>query len=96
MANTPDFWSTIHGLYTMAAAASTVFELLMGIMADTPSAITADNYEFAVKALNDFATAGSAGAVVEHKRDRNMRRAKAVKPIEPRSVFCPLKKQVCL
>ncbi|MCJ1394233.1 GDP/GTP exchange factor for ARF [Xylographa bjoerkii] len=84
MANTPDFWSTIRGLHKIPAAASAVFELLVGIMADTPSAITADNYESAIQALNDFATAGSAGAVVEQKRDRNMRRSKAVKSIESR------------
>ncbi|MCJ1385348.1 GDP/GTP exchange factor for ARF [Xylographa soralifera] len=84
MANTPDFWSTIRGLHTIPAAASTVFEILMDIMSDKPSIISGDNYEFAIQALNDFATAGSAGAVGEQKRDRYMRRSKTVKSIEPR------------
>lgn len=86
IANTPDFWSTIRGLHTIPTAASSVFELLVGIMADTPSAITADNYEFAIEALIDFATAGSAGAMFEQKRDRNKRRSKAAKPIDARLV----------
>ncbi|MCJ1477728.1 GDP/GTP exchange factor for ARF [Lambiella insularis] len=84
IANSPDFWSTIRGLHTVPGAASSVFELLMGIMADTPSAITADNYEFYIEALNDFATAGSTGAQLEQKRDKNMRRSRAVKPLDPR------------
>ncbi|MCJ1417746.1 GDP/GTP exchange factor for ARF [Xylographa parallela] len=84
IANTPDFWSIIRGLHTIPAAAGTVFDILMGIMVDKPSAITADNYEFAIEALNGFATAGSAGAVVEQKRDRTIRRSKAIKSIEPR------------
>ena len=84
IANTPDFWSIIRGLHAIPAASGTVFEILMAIMLDEPSAITADNYEFAIQALNDFANAGSAGAVVEQKRDRNIRRLKAIKSIEPR------------
>lgn len=86
IANTPDFWSTLRSLHLITDAASSVFELLVGIMADTPSAITADNYEFAVMALNDFATAGSAGAMVEQKRDRNVRRSNQVKALNTRSV----------
>lgn len=84
IANTPDFWSTLRNLHATPDAASSVFDLILGIMADMPSAITADNYEFAVTALNDFATAGSAGAVVEQKRDRNVRRSKQVKPLNRR------------
>lgn len=86
IANTPDFWSTLCNLQAIPDAASSVFDLLVGIMSDTPSAITADNYEFAIMALNDFATAASAGAMVEHKRDRNVRRSKQVKPLDHRSV----------
>jgi len=93
IANTPDFWSTLRNLHAIPDAASSVFDLLFGIMADTPSAITADNYESAVMALNDFATAGSAGAVVEQKRDRNVRRSKQVKPFDRRSVH-PLLRSV--
>ncbi|MCJ1288215.1 GDP/GTP exchange factor for ARF [Xylographa opegraphella] len=85
IANTPDFWSIISGLHTIPVAAGPVFEILVDIMADKPSAITADNYEFAIQALNDFATAGSVGAVVEQTRDRKVRRPKAIKSIEPRN-----------
>ena len=88
IANTPDFWSTLRSLHVIVDAARSVFDLLVGIMADTPSAITADNYEFAVMALNDFATAGSAGAIVEQKRDRNVRRSKQVKPLNTELVYC--------
>ena len=70
----------------MPDSAGSVFDLLVGIMADTPSAITADNYELAVLALNDFATAGSVGAVMEQKQDRTMRRSKPVKPLNSRLV----------
>jgi brefeldin A-resistance guanine nucleotide exchange factor 1 len=77
--NTPDFWSTIRGLHTLRDASGNVFELLQTIMEDSPSVITADNYEAAIILLNDFATAGRAGAVIEQKRDRNVRRSKLVK-----------------
>ena len=70
----------------MPESAGSVFDLLVGIMVDSPSAITADNYELAVLALNDFATAGSAGAMIEQKRDKTMRRSKPVKPLNTRFV----------
>ena len=82
--NTPDFWSVIRGFLTVPEAASEVFELLISIMDDFPSAITADNYEPTILLLNDFATAGSAGATIEQKRDRNMRRSKPVKSLVAR------------
>ena len=86
IANTPDFWSTIRNLHNHGEAARIVFDLLVGIMADNPSAVTADNYESAVLSLNDFATAGSAGAVTEQKGERNVRRSKSNKQAEPRLV----------
>ena len=76
MINIPDFWSTIRGLHSIPEAAASVFEVILGILEDSPSAITADNYEAAILLLNDFASAGSAGAVLEQKRDRNVRRSK--------------------
>ena len=87
IANTPDFWATLRSLQSVTDAASSIFDLLVGIMADTPSAVTADNYEFAVMALNDFATAGSAGAMLEQKRYRNARRPKQVKPLNSQLVI---------
>jgi brefeldin A-resistance guanine nucleotide exchange factor 1 len=81
IANTPDFWLILRTLHSIPEAALSVFDLLTRIMGDKPSAITADNYEFTVMALNDIATAGSAGATVEQKRDRNARRSKNVAPI---------------
>jgi golgi-specific brefeldin A-resistance guanine nucleotide exchange factor 1 len=74
--NTPDFWSTLSGLHANGEVAGDVFDLLMGVMDDTASAVTADNYESAILLLNDFATAGSSGALLEQKRDRNPRRPK--------------------
>ena len=87
IANIPDFWSILRGLHTSQEAASGIFDLLMGIMTDANAAITADNYEFAILALNDFASAGSASASIEQKRERNVRRMKVVKPLAPRLVL---------
>ena len=83
IANTPDFWSNMRNLHNHDKAADIVFELLTVIMADNPSAVTADNYESVVLLLNDFASAGSVGAVIEQKRERNARKSKQTRPIEP-------------
>ena len=83
--NTPDFWSIVRGFHSIQEAASNVFDLLTSIMEDSPSAITADNYEPTILLLNDFATAGSAGAVIEQKRDKSIRRSKPIKPLVARS-----------
>jgi golgi-specific brefeldin A-resistance guanine nucleotide exchange factor 1 len=72
--NIPDFWSTIRGLHSIPDAAPSVFELIVSILEDSPSSVTADNYEAIILLLNDFATAGSAGAIIEQKRDRHARR----------------------
>ena len=68
----------------MPEAATNVFQLLSGIVAGPPSAITANNYESAVSLLNTFATAGSIGAVTEQKRDRNARKTNSGKQVNPR------------
>ena len=83
IANTPDFWSNMRNLHNNDKAANIVFELLTEIMADNLSAVTADNYESIVLSLDDFASAGSIGAVIEQKRERNARKSKQAKPIEP-------------
>ena len=85
--NTPDFWSTIRGFHSIQEVAGNVFELLTNIMEDSPSAITADNYKPTILTLNDFATAGSSGAVIEQKCDRNLRRSKPVKSLIARLDF---------
>ena len=84
MVNIPDFWATIRGLYSIQEATIDVFELLISIVEDSPSLISADNYEAVILLSNDFATAGSAGAVIEQKRDRNIRRPKTAKSLDAR------------
>ncbi len=60
-----------------------MFELLEDVTVGRPSAISADNYESAVALLNDYATAGSVGAVQEQKLDKAARRPKSGKPTKP-------------
>jgi len=82
--NTPDFWSTIRNVHSMPEAAARVFELLENVVAGKSPAVTADNYESAVSLLNSFASAGSVGAVIEQKRERNGTRPKPAKPSKAR------------
>ena len=83
VANTPDFWSNMRNLHNHDKAADIVFELLTEIMGDNLSAVTADNYESAVLSLNDFASAGSIGAVIEQKTERSARKSKQAKSMQP-------------
>lgn len=87
----PDFWSILQRLHQHDESAGQVFDLLQTIVDSTPPTITADNYESAVALANDFASAGSIGAIEERQRDALARRSK-VKQIKPRyvSIFCPL------
>ena len=78
--NTPDFWSTIRRVYAMPQIAGTVFELLESVVVGKSSAVTVDNYESAVAMLDNFASAGRVGAVIEQKRERNGPRTKHTKP----------------
>ena len=87
--NTPDFWSTMRNLRNLQEAAPGVFELLESVVTEdgptgASSSVTADNYESTVSLLNDFATAGSIGAVIEQKRDRNARKPQPAKQSKPR------------
>ncbi|KAG9245808.1 hypothetical protein BJ878DRAFT_333626 [Calycina marina] len=67
----PDFWVIMRALAANPKTAPTVFEILEGIVnADSPPTIMADNYEQAVNSLNDFASAGSVGAIVIPKPER--------------------------
>ncbi|KAK0119533.1 GDP/GTP exchange factor for ARF [Cadophora gregata] len=80
----PDFWVILRNLTGNAQSAPTVFEILEGVAIGSPPTIMADNYESAVKLLNDFASAGSVGATIEQKQDKRVRRgqqqAKQPKP----------------
>lgn len=89
--NTPDFWLTMRNLRNLHEAAPSVFKLLESVVIENvvtgaSSSVTADNYEFVVSLLNDFATAGSIGAIVEQKRDRSARKAQPVKQTNQRYV----------
>ena len=88
--NSPDFWSTIRSLHSLPEASHHVFDLVQSIINDTPSAVTADNYEATVTLLKDFAVAGSVGAVMEQRRDKNPRTRKPPKQLGVKSVTLPL------
>ncbi|KAG9234636.1 hypothetical protein BJ875DRAFT_461136 [Amylocarpus encephaloides] len=66
----PDFWVILRNLTSSAQSAPVVFEILEGVAIGSPPTVMADNYESAVKLLNDFASAGSVGSTVEQKKDR--------------------------
>ncbi len=73
----PDFWVILRNLTGNAQAASIVFEILEGVAIGSPPTIMADNYESAVKLLNDFSSAGSVGATTEQKQDKRVRRGQS-------------------
>lgn len=87
MINTPDFWSLLQSLKGHSEVAPNVFELITKAVTSQPSSVTADNYEATVSLLNSFATAGSVGAVIEQKKDRNARRSKPMRASKPRSEY---------
>jgi len=67
----PDFWVILRNLAADSQSAAKVFEILEGVVEiESPPTIMADNYESAVKLLNDFASAGSIKATIEQKPDR--------------------------
>ncbi|KUJ06887.1 uncharacterized protein LY89DRAFT_702760 [Mollisia scopiformis] len=70
----PDFWVILRNLTGNAQSAPVVFEILEGVVVGTPPTIMADNYESAVRLLNDFASTGSVGSTVEQKQDKKARR----------------------
>ena len=74
LANSPDFWSILHRLHRHKDHSQDVFGILdMTVKADPPI-VTAENYESAVSLANDFATAASAKAAQEQRRDPDSRR----------------------
>jgi golgi-specific brefeldin A-resistance guanine nucleotide exchange factor 1 len=70
----PDFWVILRNLTRNVKSAPIVFEILEGVAVGSPPTIMADNYESAVKLLNDFASAGSVGSTIEQKQDRKAKR----------------------
>ena len=90
----PDFWVVLRNLTGNAQSAPTVFEILEGVAIGSPPTIMADNYESAVKLLNDFASAGSVGSTVEQKQDKRVRRGpqqpKQPKP-QPQPQYVPIR-----
>ena len=81
--NSPDFWSVLQNLHKVQEVSATVFQLLEHVTIGSPSAVTADNYEYAIALLNDCATAGSVGAVQEQRIDKSARRTKPTKTTKP-------------
>ena len=81
--NTPDFWSIIRSLHSLPEAAGTAFDIVARVVAGQPPAVTADNYKETVSLLNQYASAGSIGAVIEQRRDKNPSTRKKEKPTKP-------------
>lgn len=76
MVNSPDFWSILHNLHTVPDTAAEVFGMLQTLLDDASSTLTADNYDPILSLLNDFAAAGSVGAIAEQRRDQVAMRGK--------------------
>lgn len=88
MITSPDFWVILRTLSTNPGVATTVFNILEGVVTDSsPPAIMANNYESAVELLNMFASEGKIGSAVEQTQDRKLRRGQPTKPSKPRSVI---------
>ena len=86
--NTPDFWLILRSLYALPEAAGKAFDLVARVVDGHQAVVTADNYKDTVSLLNGFAAAGSVGAVIEQKRERNARgKEKPTKPAKPRYVM---------
>ncbi|KAL1632056.1 GDP/GTP exchange factor for ARF [Neofusicoccum ribis] len=80
LVNSPDFWTLLRTLHGLPEVAADVFQVAESLTLSNPPGICADNYEAAIALLNDFATAGSAGAIAEQRGDAERRRGKGVKP----------------
>lgn len=76
MINSPDFWSVLQSLRSSPETAGQVFDLMQSLLEDAPTTLSADNYDSVVSLLNDFAAAGSIGAVDEQRRDQAAARGK--------------------
>jgi len=67
----PDFWVILRNLTANSQAAPTVFEILEGVAVGSPPTIMADNYQSAVKLLNEFASAGRVGATMSKSKTKS-------------------------
>ncbi|EOD48214.1 putative sec7 domain-containing protein [Neofusicoccum parvum UCRNP2] len=85
LVNSPDFWTLLRTLHGLPEVAADVFQVAESLTLSNPPGICADNYEAAIALLNDFATAGSAGAIAEQRGDAERRRGKGVKPKKTQS-----------
>ncbi|EKG16735.1 SEC7-like protein [Macrophomina phaseolina MS6] len=85
LVNSPDFWTLLRTLHTLPEVAADVFQVAENLTNSNPPGICADNYEAAIALLNDFATAGSAGAIEEQRGDAERRRGKGMKPKKTQS-----------
>lgn len=78
--SSPDFWSTLQRLHQHKTEAENVFSILAVLSTSSPTAVTADNYEATIALANDFAAAGSIGAIQEKRREFAARRGHQAKP----------------
>lgn len=76
LANSPDFWSILQRLHSQKDQSQNVFDILEMTVRTDPPVVAADNFESAVSLANDFATAASAAAGQEQRRDLNSRRGR--------------------
>lgn len=77
--------------------AQDVFDVVEDVVEGPKAALTADNYEFAVPLLGDFATAGSVGAASEQRRDEAARRGRSpTKAKKSRYVLLAMPREVVL
>lgn len=87
MLNSPDFWAILKTIHSVDEVAPSVFQVMEDLSAGNFSSITADNYEAAVILLNDFASAGSVGSILEQRQDAVSKRGKPAKQNKPQSVI---------
>jgi brefeldin A-resistance guanine nucleotide exchange factor 1 len=67
----------LHDLHNVPEASGDVFSLVEDLCTSPRPGITADNYQEAIKVLNEFATMAQIGAWEEQKHDQAIRRGKA-------------------
>ncbi len=81
MITSPDFWVILRNLSKNEEASAMVFKILESVNTiETPVSVMADNYEPVVSLLNDYASAGSIGSLIEQKLDKRSRRPQQTKP----------------
>ena len=76
----PDFWAILKALAMHQEASATVFDVLQAGATGSPPAIVADNYEFAIDLLSDFAAAAGVLDTPVVKGDRRPPKARSAAP----------------